>query len=549
MRHHAPHHGTGGLSASLPRRLVPGLAVVVALAIGVLGIWKGAFVAGDSDAFGYVSEANLIAHGTLSIEQQFVRTLPWPFADWSFAPAGYRPATVRGFIVPTYPAGVPLIMALFQRLAGPNAVFYVVPLLGAFCVWMTSVLGTSVHGRLTGTLAAVLLATSPSFLVELMAPASDVAATAWWTSALALAVRDSQLAAIGAGLAASLAILTRPNLVPLAAIVALSFVWRIRGGDGDRRRHTIQLALFVLAAVPGCLAVAAINDHLYGSPLRSGYESLDALYAIVNVGPNLDRYPRWLMQTQTPFLCLALAAPMFARSKSSLREAAPLAPRHVVLLLAFVAAVCLSYVFYRPFGRDEWTYLRFLLPAYPALLILAVAVTLEVSRRVIARDRAATAAAVTVCLAIAGWQAREAVGRGALTARMVERRYVDVGRYIEAMLPLNSVFIAKLHAGSIRYYSGRLTLYYEWLERRWLDDAVKELRARGYHPFIVLEEDEETPFRERFGALNALGSLDWPPMAARGEPVRVRVYDPIDRERFQQGETIETRPIQHARGW
>jgi hypothetical protein len=541
--------GPRGLSASLVPRQAAGLAVVVALAVGALGIWKGSFVAGDGDAFGYVSEANLIAHGTLRIEQQFVRTLPWPFADWSFAPAGYRPATVRGFIVPTYPAGVPLVMALFQRLAGARAVFYVVPLLGALCVWMTSALGASVHGRLTGTLAAVLVATSPSFLFELMAPASDVAATAWWTSTLALAVRDSQPAALGAGVAASLAILTRPNLVPLAAVVGLFFVSRIFRGNGDRRRTMIQLALFVLAALPGCLAVAAINDHLYGSPLRSGYESLDALYALVNVGPNLDRYPRWLMQTQTPFLCLALAAPVFGRTSSPPRETPPLAPNQVALLLSFVAVVFLSYLFYRPFGREEWTYLRFLLPAYPALLILAVAVTIEASRRVIGRHGAATVAAVTVCLALSGWQAHDAVRRGALTARLVEGRYVDVGRYIDAMLPPNSVFIAKLHAGSIRYYSGRLTLYYEWLEHRWLDDAVRELSARGYHPFIVLEDSEETPFRERFGALNKLGLLDWPPMAERSEPALVRIYDPVDQERFQHGETIETRSIEHGRRW
>ena len=90
-------------------------------------------------------------------------------------------------------------MALFQRLAGARAVFYVVPLLGGLCVWMTSVLGTSVHGRLTGTLAAILVATSPSFLVELMAPASDVAATALWTSTLALALRNSPAAAFAPG--------------------------------------------------------------------------------------------------------------------------------------------------------------------------------------------------------------------------------------------------------------------------------------------------------------------------------------------------------------
>src|ERR1700736_2452817 len=101
----------------MARPLASGAAVVLALAIGALGIWKGSFVAGDTDAFGYVSEADLIARGSLRIEQQFVRTMPWPFADWSFAPAGYRPATIRGFIVPTYPAGVPLAVALFQRPA------------------------------------------------------------------------------------------------------------------------------------------------------------------------------------------------------------------------------------------------------------------------------------------------------------------------------------------------------------------------------------------------------------------------------------------------
>lgn len=529
-------------------RLGAGIAILVALATGALGIWKGSFVAGDGDAFGYVSEADLIAHGTLRIDQQFVRTLPWPYADWSFAPAGYRPATERGFIVPTYPPGVPLIMALFQRLGGSRAVFYVVPLLGALCVWMTSALGTSVHGRMAGTLAAILVATSPSFLFELMAPASDVAATAWWTSTLALAVRDSRAAALAAGTATSLAILTRPNLVPLAAAVGLFFVWRVVSESADRRRAVVHLVLFVLAAVPGCLVVAAINNHLYGSALRSGYEPLNALYALANAGPNLDRYPRWLMQTETPFILLALAAPVYGRASSKC-QTPPLAAKHVALLLSFVLVVVLSYLFYRPFGREDWTYLRFLLPAYPPLFILAVAVTIETARRIVVGKWAAAAAAVTICIALSGWLAHDSVQRGALMARLVERRYVDVGRYIEAMLPSNSVFIAKLHAGSIRYYSGRLTMHYEWLERRWLDQAVKELSSRGYHPFIALEEGEEAPFRERFGSLNALGLLDWPPIAERSEPVRVRIYDPRDRARFQSGETIQTRSIERARNW
>jgi hypothetical protein len=523
------------------------ILLALALATCAMGLWKGSFVAGDSDAYGYVSEADLIAHGSLRIEQQFVRTLPWPFADWSFAPTGYRPATDRGFIVPTYPAGVPLIMALFQRLAGRGAVFYVVPLLGGLCIWMTGALGTAAHGRLTGTLAALLVATSPSFVTELMAPASDVAATAWWTTALALTLQGGPAAALGAGAAASLAILTRPNLVPLAVVPGLFWAWRVFLGDEHGRRSAVPLALFAAAAVPGCMAVAAINYHLYGSPLLSGYEPFDVLYAWANAGPNLDRYPRWLIETQTPFICLALAAFLFTRARTDRREPPPLALDHVVLLLIFSAAVFLSYLFYRPFGREEWTYLRFLLPAYPPLLVLAVAVTVETLRRVMAPDRTQIAAALIVCASVVGWQARESVRRGALAAGLIERRYLDVGRYVEAALPSNSVLISNLHAGSIRYYSGRLTLSYERLQPRWLDDAVAELRARGFHPFIAVEVDEEASFRERFESLNALGRLDWPAAAERREPIRVRIYDPADRERFQRGETIPTQTIERAR--
>jgi hypothetical protein len=106
-----------------------------------------------------------------------------------------------------------------------------------------------------------------------------------------------------------------------------------------------------------------------------------------------------------------------------------------------------------------------------------------------------------------------------------------------------------MHVGSIRHYSGRLTIHYEWLERRWLDQAVSELRARGYHPFFALEEEEETAFRERFGEMNQLGRLDWPPAAERREHVRVKIYDPADRERHLRGESIVTRSIERARGF
>ena len=528
-----------------PRRhRAPLIGFALALVVVALGVWKASFVAGASDAYGYVSEGDLIAHGRLTVEQQFVRTLPWPFADWSFAPAGYRPATERGVIVPTYPIGVPLLMALFQRVAGRNAVFYVVPVLGGLSVWMTVLIGTAVQRPLTGLLSGILLATSPIFAVELMAPASDVAATSWWTIALVGALRDTPLGAAAAGLGASAAVLTRPNLVLLDVVLAGFFALSAINARGDDRRHAIRkLALFGATALLGGVMVAVINDRLYGAPFRSGYESLDALFRWSNAAANLDRYPRWLLQSQTPFIALGLLAPWLVRRHAA-HDPPPLSRRGTALLLAFAAVVCVSYVFYRPFGPDEWTYLRFLLPAYPALIVLAVAVTIAAARGAAGPRTRADAFAVAVCALVAVWQAREAIHRGAFAARAIERRYVDVGHYVETMLPADTLCIARLHAGSIRYYAGRLTLYYDWLQPRWLDGAVRELAARGYDPVIVIEAAEEPAFRDRFGELNTLGRLDWPAAAELASPVRVRIYDPADRERFRRGDRITTRQIQ-----
>lgn len=523
------------------------MGVALAVLVALVGVRNASFVAGASDAYGYVSEADLIAHGRLSVEQQFVRTLPWPFADWSFAPAGYRPAVERGFIVPTYPVGVPLIMALFQRLGGRTAVFYVVPLLGGLCVWMAWALASAIRPGAIGIATAALLATSPIFLVELMAPASDVAAACWWTVALVGALRLTTISAVGSGLAATMAVLTRPNLVLLDAVIAAFLAARVRDESGDRRRATRRLAAFVIAAALGCLIVAGVNARLYGSPLRSGYESLDALFAWRNARANLAHYPRWLVSTQTPFVVLAVFAPWvvtFRRGRPNPAEA-----RVVWLLTAWVAVVCGSYLFYRPFGSDEWTYLRFLLPAYPALWTLAALTLFDGLARVARERRQATALACALCAIVTAWQLRQSFALGAFSVRSIERRYVDVGHDVRAMFPVNTLCIARLHAGSLRYYGDRLTLYYDWLQPRWLDAAVRELTDRGYHPVIVVERDEEPEFRARFADLNVLGKLDWPPTAELSAPVDVRIYDPAERDRFVRGDRISTRRIEPWKGF
>ena len=139
-------------------------------------------------------------------------------------------------------------------------------MLGGLAVWLTYVLGARVNGPITGMIAAVLFAFSPLFVFQTLEPMSDVPATTWWLLAWVLAISPLEWAPVGAGLAVSAAVLTRPNLVPLAIVLAAVVA--------ANRPRLPRLALFAAGSVPGCLIVGAINAHWYGSPLASGYGSL-----------------------------------------------------------------------------------------------------------------------------------------------------------------------------------------------------------------------------------------------------------------------------------
>ncbi len=528
-----------GNSTSMTRTRALSVAVTLFAAIGVfgVGVHYGAFAAADTDPYGYVSEAELIASGALRVDQRFALTMPWREAELSFIPTGFKQATMPGFMVPTFPPGLPLIMAASLRVTNSReAVFYVVPLLGAVMICATAVLGCQLRSELVGASAAVLLATSPSFVLQVTQPVSDVPAAAWWTLSVISTVHKARWAAPLGGVTTALAILTRPNLVPLAGVLGASYMWRVLRADTTQRRFELwRTTMFSVPVIAGCVAVGAINQYLYGSALRSGYASLEELYRWEHVVPNLDRYPRWLLTTQSPFIYLGVAAPFLTRAKS-----------YAWLLLAFAAIVILSYIPYGYFERDNWGYLRFLLPAYPALIVLSLVAGAALLRRADPDARRSAIVAVIFVIALAGWQAYESVRRNTLGLRPVEQRYVDVGRYIATGMPSDAVLIAALHSGSIRYYSGRMTIYYPKLHFTELDRAVAALTGMGRRPYFVLEQGEEAHFRWQFGANNELGGLDWPPLVQSTRGARVHIYDPADRSRFLAGMPIITYDIDHV---
>ncbi|MGH9146443.1 MAG: ArnT family glycosyltransferase, partial [Vicinamibacterales bacterium] len=352
----------------------------------IVGTSCGAFTAAGADPYGYVSQARLWTTGSVVQPQdQLAREAPWANAAWSFSPLGYRPGTDPSYVVPAYPAGLPLQMALATKLGGMVVGYVVVPILGALAVWLTFVLGRRVSGSGHGLAAALLFACSPVFLFQLVQPMTDVPVTAWWLAAIVAASSGRITGAVGAGLAASVAILTRPNLAVLLVPVC-AYAWASR--TPGKRWHA--LVAFTTAILPGLAMSAIVNALLYGTPLRSGYGGMSDIFHLSNLVPNIVRYPTWAVQTYSPFIFLGFVAPFLTHTSEAFRRTAWLTSSFAVLLL-------LSYVFYAPF--DHWTYLRFLLPATPLLFVMAVP-TLDALLRRWERVRTIAFAAIVSILAV-----------------------------------------------------------------------------------------------------------------------------------------------------
>jgi len=496
------------------RRLLPWIAPVAAALVLGLCFGYGTRAAGGSDSYGYVSQARLWLTGDLRVHQDFVASVPWPNADRSFTPLGYRPAE-RHTLVPSYAPGLPLLMALFLKVGGSCGPFVVSPLSSALLILLTAVLGSYVSGRATGALAALLTATSPTILMMSLWPMSDVPAAAFWMLSLVLAwQRSSFTAAVLSGISAGMAILIRPNLAPLAVFPGGMVAWRAAAETGAPAQ---RLMPFALACVPFVVLVAWVNHNLYGSFLTSGYGEASSIYHWQNLWANLHRYPRWLWESQGPYVfasLFAVAIPPGPKPESRFLR---------WILIAYIATVFGCYLFYRPF--DDWWYLRCVIPAMPAMFVLSIDAIWQGVRRFGWRVQGMTAAIFTAL------SLSHAIGYTRLHAVFDigdgEQKYADVGRYLGRDLPPETVVITGLHSGSIRLYGHLRTLRVDLLDGAWLDRAIDHLKSEGPSPYLVLEGSEIPNFRERFANQKAVTLVDRPAVAVHSRHVYVYSTDSL----------------------
>jgi hypothetical protein len=505
------------------------VAALAAIGLAAFGVVRGTWAVGGSDSSCYGLMAKAFAGGHLQPTSVLALDAPWPDAAVTFAPGGFIPSTLHpDAAAPICAPGMSVLMAPLAAVFGQDAMFWLTPIAAAVLVIAAFVVARRLAGGMAGAAAAILTATSPIVLYQTVQPMNDVVTAALWMAAMAAAVHRRETSASAGplcGFLIGLAIMVRPNLAPLAVIVAVTAILAVEPPVGGLRR----LAMLVVAALPGIATMLWLNDALYGSPFRSGYGAVSGMFSTSHVQANLTNYSRALFQTQNIVPLAALLAPMVLAG----------ARRMIACCLLAGAAVVIGiYLLYLPF--PEWWYLRFLMPAIVMLLVLASAAGVQLLSKARMGGLIPIAAVVLGALGV-----RSAIAHDVLALQALEGRYREASAVVRDRLPPNAVVITEWQSGSVRFHAGREIVAWESLDPAWLDRAVTWLKSKGLKPYVLVERREEPSFRSRFGAASEFGALDWPPRFDIGR--QARIYDVDDRARYRAGEPYATEQAGYPR--
>jgi hypothetical protein len=189
------------------------------------------------------------------------------------------------------------------------------------------------------------------------------------------------------------------------------------------------------------------------------------------------------------------------------------------------------------FVFNEWSYLRFLLPALAiASVLTGVAVAALVER--LASPARASVLFLAV-LAIGGIGLSRARALDAFDLADAYRRVLQIDRYLESALPDRAVIVAGEQSGAARFDTGHPIVRWEAASHDDLARVLTLLDADRRPVWILLDAWEEPLVRAKFAGVDA-AQLDWPPAVDAGEARRTRAWNLADRARYLSGARVVT---------
>jgi hypothetical protein len=441
--------------------------VLATLLLGALGVY-GFFAArhvGGCDTWAYLSDS-LVLRGK---DVGLTGTLD-PARFPATTPLCYD--LIGRKLVSHMPAGFPVLLALGGLL---NGEYWVSPLLGILSV---ALLYDSIRRRCgpwIGVAFAAVWATSPIVVWGSTQLMSDMAAATFALLTFVLVERARGLAA-GAALGFSVGI--RPTNVLLLPTLVIS-----RPRSRDLLRFGAGFALALLYWVAFALG-------RYERPFPTGYAANVHEFSPEHVAYQLGFFARTTFSMFWPILPLSVFG-LYRQPRLGL----PLA----LWFLSYIS----FYSFWKyPFS--EWWWTRYLLPAYPSLLILAAHGAVEFYR--VLRDRlglgATAARAIGSSFVLATCAASVLSGlHHNLFMRGYEEPYERDSRRIAQIVPPNSLIGAMNFTGPLRLYAGLESFSYDHPEAPELIDWAFE-SARPVYAVIEPAELDTNPsvrlLRERF---------------------------------------------------
>ena len=394
--------------------------------------------AGGADSSGYLNSARLLARGQFFEPVRTVPGLVPPAWNYGFyQPLGCNVDPRTGRLVPAYPIGLPFHYVIAAAVVGFEKTARVVNALNAFAAGaLLYLLGRQLGlARRWSAAGVAVLWACPVWISQSLQPMSDSVATTWTMAAIlcALRARDRPAWAPVAGAAFAIAVMVRPTsalgLVPVA--VALGGNWRAWAG-------------FVLGGLPGAVCLGAYNVTAYGGIVATGYSHDGDIFGAFGrefFSGNLRHFAVWIPQLLSlPIAVLAvLGLPWLVRRN----------PRISLLLAGWLAAFVSLYSCYFCAG-ETWWYLRFLLPAFPAVILAALLALQMCSVRLPGR----LAWVVPTILLATGvaMQAGLADRLQVTGIRGGERNYWLAGTWVHQHVPADAILLTWHLSGSSLFY-------------------------------------------------------------------------------------------------
>jgi hypothetical protein len=324
--------------------------------LSLLNVYMSPYASG-TDASGYLNFARQLAHREIFLP---VRSLPahsvTEFGSEAFQPVGWIVRDNSGLMSPYYPPGAPIHFAIATWLVGTTAAVNFANTMLTIAAGMLVYLSCrhlKVDNVWAGS-AVVALYLCPLFIFGALQPFSELPSLTWAMATLYAAMRsgDRNPWAFVCGAAYSTALLVRPTNILLAVPILLASKLRPK-----------WLAWFALGAMPGGIFLLYLNWRLYGSPFTTGQVALLQELSIKYVPHNLAHFGRWTFLLLGPMVLCSLVFLVSSHLRS----------RDYIIHAFWVVTLVSFYAFYFYAGLDAWWWLRYLVPAVPSLIILAVA--------------------------------------------------------------------------------------------------------------------------------------------------------------------------------